>query len=477
MGKKSVVKVAKKSVLPTKTTPSSSSASSSSSAKSESKYSTDSDKKPESNIMDQVESLLHELENLVDIQSPEAERTKQRILQQLLEDYKQIAIKNKIDSKREEMLSNEINEIERKTEETSNELKELKESYYNSEIKIEKLEKLSNILNSRIKSIECKATEDIKAEKGERLQMSYDFSGKIKDISTKLDELGKKREQIITENGRLKEILKHCLEEYDKEQQIERLQTAAMEKELSVGIIGEEEEEHQEASSSAVTETPQEKNDTNADNENATNNSTDKNVEKSGKDEENPSNNNEEGTVVTSSSQKLPSKNSLVTSVMNAILSGNPTEIANALSNDKEIIALENRLKDETTLMEIEDNLSKLSESRYIEYQLRHQVTRFMEVFDSFQIRLSKSNNQFKEKQTKVEELTKEMRLIEKANYDLSQRINECNSSTKVVMESIDKILNEKEKLLKMSEKQRSLIDKFQKDINKMNSLIDEPRK
>lgn len=154
-------------------------------------------------LMEEAQSLLRKLETSAASLTPEdMESTTKR----LLDRYKQISIKNKVDSKREELLQTEISEYQMRNNQTNDEIRELREEFQNKEAKIDKLDKLSKHLSSRLRSVESKATDDVKEEKESRLKMSYEFSSTIKDISQKLDQLGKKREVIVTENSRLKQV-------------------------------------------------------------------------------------------------------------------------------------------------------------------------------------------------------------------------------------------------------------------------------
>lgn len=437
------------------------SASMTTSGKADSKPPTE-EKKP--SIMDSVEVLLHDLESLISNHPTGKHEEKERILQQLLHEYKLISVKNKVDSKREELLTQETLELERKNDETQQEVNDLRENYANADAKISKLENLSQVLNFRIKSVESKAAEDIKAEKADRLKMSYDFSEKIKDISNKLDVLGKKREQIITENQRLKQVLKQCLDDYDHERQAEKEAQARMVKELGEVIdVGEtttpsQPQPDNNTPTDATTDTQKENPEEDGEVESST-------KEEEPKKEENDEENDENDQV----EQQPPSA---LTLVMNAIMSGNPEDIAKALMNDKELLQLESQLRKEDHLMSIEDSLSKLNQYRLQEYTLREKVNTFMELFDQFQIRLTDSNQLFKVKQLKVEEITKDIKHLEKYNYDYNIRMNDCKQTTNIINEQLYKIELEKEKVLKIMDKQKLLIERFQNDVNKIEDII-----
>lgn len=163
-------------------------------------------------LMDNVENMLKVLETK-GTSSEDLNSTLQS-LQQL---YREISIKNKVDSKREELIQHEITELQRKNVEAVDATKKLQQEYQATESKVIKLENLSRTLSGRVKSIESKASEDVKAEKDDRLRLSYEFSAKIKDISSKLDDLSKRREAIITENARLKDVLRECFDQFDND--------------------------------------------------------------------------------------------------------------------------------------------------------------------------------------------------------------------------------------------------------------------
>jgi chromosome segregation protein len=362
-------------------------------------------------VMKEVGILMQELEELVqkgrnDITTDEE---KEKIFQRLLICYKQIALKNKVDSKREELLTNEVQEVERKALEGQSELHSLKSSLSETEAKIAQLEKLSQLLSTKNKTLESVATENIKAERNVRLQMSYDFSNKIKEISNKLDVLGKKREEIINENTRLKQVLKKCLDEYDKEQLLE--------------------EEKEKARNNYKQKTESE--------ESEAEEETEKNSE---------------------TTKEKPSKQPFH-------FSGNPEEIAYALMNDKDLVTLENALRDENKLMLSEDLLMKYHSRKQREYFLKEKISNFMAIFDSFQTRLNESNNLFKLKQNKVDDLTKEVKVKERAIQESQVHIQQCYQTATVMTENVQQLELEKEKMVKFVNKQKSLIDKFSEDL------------
>ena len=88
-----------------------------------------------------------------------------------------------------------------------------------------------------------------------------------------------------------------------------------------------------------------------------------------------------------------------------------------------------------------------------------------MDIFDSFQTRLTESNQRFRTKQAKVEELTKEIQRLEKSNRDANTHIAECIASAKAMTESVNKIKSEKDRYIRMIDKQHALIEKFQSEI------------
>lgn len=154
-------------------------------------------------LMEEAQALMQKLEtSATSLTSEDSDATVQR----LLERYKQMSIKNKVDSKREELLQTEISDYQMRNGEATDEVRVLREEYHVRQAKVEKLDRLSKTLSNRLRSVEMKATDDVKEEKESRLKMSYEFSATIKDISAKLDLLGKKREQIVTENNRLKQV-------------------------------------------------------------------------------------------------------------------------------------------------------------------------------------------------------------------------------------------------------------------------------
>lgn len=329
-------------------------------------------------VMDEVEPLLR----LLEAQNGDEEESS-RILQKLQNVYKSISIANKVDSKREELLQQEIVDLQRKNVESTEEIKQLQEQYRAAEVKVEKLENLSKVLSGRVKSVESKASDDVKFEKEDRLRLSYEFSAKIKDISVKLDFLGKRREVIINENARLKQVLKACFDDFNSDPDLEHIEEGTDEAEAKGG--------------SEV----------------------------------------EESTVDAS------------------------------VDLDPEVRVS----KDELKLMEQEDDFTHIQMLRNQEDILKIQSAKFMEVFDSFQQRLTESNQLFRMKQSRVEDATKEIKSTEKSNNELAGRVVECTMSSKSMTETIDKQKAEKDRLTKLIEKQRALIDKFQADISILESV------
>lgn len=329
-------------------------------------------------IMEEVEPLLRLLE-----EQTSDEEESHKILQKLQNAYKTISIANKVDSKREELLQQEIVDLQRKNFESTEEIKQLQEQYRAAEVKVEKLENLSKVLSGRVKSVESKASDDVKFEKEDRLRLSYEFSAKIKDISVKLDFLGKRREVIINENARLKQVLKACFDDFNSDPDLEHVNDATDEADSKNGMVLED-----------------------------------------------------------------------VTVDAGADL-------------DSEARASVDELK----LMEQEDDFTRIQMLREQEDTLKIQSAKFMEVFDSFQQRLTESNQLFRMKQNRVEETTKEIKSTEKSNNELAGRVVECTMSSKSMAEAVEKQKAEKDRLTKLIEKQRALIDKFQADINILESV------
>lgn len=324
-------------------------------------------------IMDKVEETLRLLESRTS-----SETEVRRALDSLQVAYREISIKNKVDSKREEILQSEILDIQHKNAEAIEEIKAYKQEYLTVESKVGKLENLSRTLSNRVKSVESKANDDVKAEKEDRLRLSYEFSGKIKDISSKLDELNKRRELVISENGRLKDVLRACFEEFDKD----------------------------------------------------------------------------------------PDQQS-----SEDVLFGKDTDQNVYVDSDEELSPEERAEKQERFAMEREEDKLKLKSLREQEAVLKVQSTKFMTIFDSFQQRLTESNKLFKLKQEHVEEMNKEIHAVEKQNNELTVRIAECSVSAKGLNNTVDRLREEKEKYLKLIAKQTSLIEKFQGDIEELESV------
>lgn len=291
------------------------------------------------------------------------------VLKSLETKYLDIALKNRITRKQDEALAEEVSTMSSMRDEASHELLQVREQFFQAEAKVRKLENLSKTLSFRVKSIETKANEDVKFEKEERLKLSYEFSGRIKDISCKLDELSKRRETIVAENLRLRQILKTCLDELDHEDQMDAANQAK---------------------------------------------------------------------------QMLLESNQI-------------SSFSDGAHGSSE--------KAESKQMEMEEDISRIMHLREKEELLQIKSAQFMDIFDSFQTRLTESNQRFRTKQAKVEELTKEIQRLEKSNRDANTHIAECIASAKAMTESVNKIKSEKDRYIRMIDKQHALIEKFQSEI------------
>lgn len=381
-------------------------------------------------IMNDVEELLKWLEG-----QPKNKEETSRVINRLQEAYKLISIRNKVDSKRDELLSQDVSDLQRYNSDAGDEIRRLQEQYRSSELKAEKLENLSKVLTSRVKSIESKANEDVKAEKEDRLRLSYEFSAKIKDISVKLDHLGKQREQIITENSRLKQLLKACFDEFNNDPELLAASEAndaanTQESEQSAAITTDEQEQEVSTEVEGTKEIGTKKLEPGPAPEV---------VEKESADEAAT-----EQTVEESAAEQVVS--------------------AEAIQSAEDNV----KLKRELYFMEAEDDVAKIKQLKEQEDVLKQQSAEFMDVFDSFQQRLTESNRLFKLKQGRVEEITKEIKSIERSNHDTSTRIADCAHSTKGMNDAINKLRQEKEKYQKLIDKQKTLIDVFQADIANM---------
>lgn len=127
-------------------------------------------------------------------------------------------------------------------------------------------------------------------------------------------------------------------------------------------------------------------------------------------------------------------------------------------------------VQDEHKDMSMEDDLSRIMHLRAKEETLKTHTLRFMEIFDSFQVRLTKSNQLFQIKQGAVEEMTRRIKMQEKGNQQLASRIADCTSSTKNLLDSVERLRAEKNKYEKMLDKHGALIAKFTADIQAMES-------
>jgi chromosome segregation ATPase len=298
-------------------------------------------------------------------------------IEQLEQSYIHVATKNNVFRKQEEALAIEVQGLLVKRDQSAAEYNQVQDLLYQVESKGDTLNALSKTLSDRLRITESKASEDVKYEKEERLKLSYEFSGKIKDISAKLDDLSQRREIVVSENLHLRQILKSCLEELEKE-------------------------------------------------------------DDSG-----------------------PSVSSMTIDVDGTVHNRPKAE------DDESGVEEQERKR-----MTFQDDLSQIMKLQNEEDNLRHRSTEFMDVFDSFQERLTESNSHFRSKHKQVEELSKDVDKFDTHNRELSLHIKECTQSTVAVMENVSRIRLEKERFYKMIDKQRALMERFQNEIAEMESPI-----
>lgn len=348
-----------------------------------------------------------------------------RIMSRLKEFHKQTCIKTLLEQKRIDAVTKDIAQIQAKNVDIKKELDSVKEEYDTSNNKLLKLQKLSQQLTTRVKEMDLKSAEDIRAEKENRFTMSSNFQNTIKDISVKLEELARRRESIIRENVRLKTVLKEYLEEFDKYKD-----TMVM----SEGEAPAEEE---------------------ADSD-------------------------EEGEGGAPPSLGLEGA---VAAFVQASADGSAAEDlpeAPRRNGDITVVPLV-APEDEPRVVELppvkteeEILVAKLSQLQNIELALRGQTSEYMKIFESFQVKLSGSNKAFQDKQNSIDKLTKEIKQLEKDMKQYASKIGNMDASNKTFQAGNDSLLREKEKLSKGNEKYQTLIATFMKDIEELEAKIAE---
>lgn len=352
-----------------------------------------------------------------------------RIMSRLKEFHKQTCIKTLLEQKRIDAVTKDIAQIQAKNVDIKKELDSVKEEYDTSNNKLLKLQKLSQQLTTRVKEMDLKSAEDIRAEKENRFTMSSNFQNTIKDISVKLEELARRRESIIRENVRLKTVLKEYLEEFDKYKD-----TMVMSEEGAEGEAAAEEE---------------------ADSD-------------------------EEGEGGAPPSLGLEGA---VAAFVQASADGSAAEDlpeAPRRNGDITVVPLV-APEDEPRVVELppvkteeEILVAKLSQLQNIELALRGQTSEYMKIFESFQVKLSGSNKAFQDKQNSIDKLTKEIKQLEKDMKQYASKIGNMDASNKTFQAGNDSLLREKEKLSKGNEKYQTLIATFMKDIEELEAKIAE---
>jgi CHASE3 domain sensor protein len=140
------------------------------------------------------------------------------------------------------------------------------------------------------------------------------------------------------------------------------------------------------------------------------------------------------------------------------------TDVASSLTEEEQE-ELQRRAQDE------EDSL-RMIQLKDTEAALRAQSAQYMGVFDSFQTRLSQSNAVFAQKQAAIEQLTKEIRQLEKENKQFSAKLGQLAVSNRGYVIGNERLLKEREKVTRASDKYAELIATFQQDIGDMERMV-----
>lgn len=155
-------------------------------------------------------------------EGPSEERTE--ILKKLAAEYKFLASSNKLNVMKDRYLTEEVQEIQLKYNSASADYNKAKEEHDAQNSKYIKLKQLSQQLSDRTKQLDAKAAAALYEEQQKRVKLTESFSGSIASISSKLDSLTTRRELVVTENIRLKAVLKSYLEEFDADQKAQEVQ-------------------------------------------------------------------------------------------------------------------------------------------------------------------------------------------------------------------------------------------------------------
>ena len=386
------------------------------------------------------------------VSTPEgASEERSEILQKLSIEYKSLVSNNRLNAQKERYLSEELQKTQGKFDEVNTEASKVKAEYDALNAKHLKLRALSRQLSDRTKQSDANAAAKMYEEQQLRVKLTESFSASIAGISAKLDSLTARREAVVTENMRLKALLRSCLEEFDADQKLQERETAT-----AVAVEGEGGEKPAVAVAVAAGDTAASEQ---VYDEDTGEQRVVESLRELGVEEQ----------QVDNASQAEETVN------VDVAVSGEPPLVpATAAGTSESAEQVTDTAAAEETIekeqaeagkMEFEEDLGRLEALRQTEQQLREKSAQYASAFDAFQSQLSSCNANFQSKQASIEALSKEMAQLEKENATVSKRVSDCVLSTKVMMTGHGNILGEQKKQLRALERYSGLMEVLQREI------------
>ena len=387
------------------------------------------------------------------VSTPEgASEERSEILQKLSIEYKSLVSNNRLNAQKERYLSEELQKTQGKFDEVNAEASKVKAEYDALNAKHLKLRALSRQLSDRTKQSDANAAAKMYEEQQLRVKLTESFSASIAGISAKLDSLTARREAVVTENMRLKALLRSCLEEFDADQKLQERETAA----TAAAVEGEGGEKPAVAVAVAAGDTAASEQvyDEDTGEQRVVESLRELGVEEQQVD--NASQAEDTVNVHVAASGEPPA--------VPATAAGT-SESAEQVTDTAAAEATIEKEQAEAGKMEFEEDLGRLEALRQTEQQLREKSAQYASAFDAFQSQLSSCNANFQSKQASIEALSKEMAQLEKENATVSKRVSDCVLSTKVMMTGHGNILGEQKKQLRALERYSGLMEVLQREI------------
>ena len=441
--------------------------------------------------------------------SPEgATEERNELIRKLAAEFKTLSIANALNTRKEPFLAEELQQLQASHEAVSKELAAVKAEYDTASSKHAKLKMLSSQLSERTKQSDLKSAQDILVEQQKRVKLTQSFSAAIATISSKLDSITARRETVVTENIRLKGLLKKVLEEFDAEQllitsqqQQEQEQEKEEEQKLKQEVLengkGEEKVHATEEAEGAVVEEgdtasgepSEEQVSTEAAAAAAMDGDCDAPIVAAAvvaasadvqfNEESEKTSSTLTATVAAEGEQEGSATSAVVDGSNEDAASEAAMEVAGAPAKVLETADLSplsltpeqlEQQKTDAAAMALEDDTARLLQLRAVEQDLRARTGDYAARFQTFQSRLADCNEAFKGRQASIEALNKEITLLEKDKAKFEKRTSDSVLSTKIMLNMATTILSEQQRQAKMVDKYNALMDTLQREINSVGS-------